>query len=74
MGSGIKEILSEIVDLWMDINGVNGIALSQKDGVDCLLVTVDTLTPEVEKTIPSVYKGFAVELLETGAIIAEESR
>jgi hypothetical protein len=70
--SGIREALSEAVDLWMDIDGVNGVAMSQKECKDCLLVTVDAITPEVERRIPPVFKGFAVEILATGPITAEE--
>ena len=72
MDSGIREALSEAVELWMDINGVNGVAMGTKEGKDCILVTVDTMTPEVERRIPPVYKGFAVEILATGPITAEE--
>ena len=73
MDSGIREALSEAVDLWMDIDGVNGVAMGKKEGKGCLLVTVDAMTPEVERRIPPVYKGFAVEVLATGPITAEES-
>jgi len=72
VGATIKEALSEAVELWMDVEGVNGVAVSEKEGVDCLLVTVETKTPEVERSIPSMFKGYAVEILVTGPIVAEE--
>ncbi len=73
MGSIIKEALSEAVELWMDVEGVNGVAVSEKDGVECLLVTVETKTPEVLRSIPSMFKGYSVEILVTGLITAEEN-
>jgi len=68
----IKEALSEAVELWMDVEGVNGVAISKKEGADCLLVTVVTKTPEVERNIPSEFKGYRVEILVIGPITAEE--
>jgi len=73
VGSIIKETLSEAVELWMDVEGVNGVAVSEKDGVECLLVTVETKTPEVLRSIPSMFKGYSVEILVTGPITTEEN-
>ena len=58
----LKVALSEAVELWMDVEGVNGVAISKKEGADCLLVTVITKTPEVERNIPSEFKGYPVEI------------
>ena len=74
MGSIIKEALSEAVELWMDVEGVNGVAVSEKDGVECLLVTVETKTPEVLRSIPSMFKGYSVQILVTGPITAQEDK
>ena len=74
MGSIIKEALSEAVELWMDVEGVNGVAVSEKDGVECLLVTVETKTPEVLRSIPSMFKGYSVQILVTGQITAQEDK
>jgi hypothetical protein len=68
----IKEALSEAVELWMDVEGVNGVAVSEKEGVECLLVTVEVKTPEVLRSIPSMFKGYSVEILVTGPITAQE--
>ena len=72
MSTIIKEALSDAVELWMGIEGVNGVAISKKDGTDCLLVTVITKTPEVEREIPSEFKGYSVEILVIGSITAQE--
>jgi len=74
VGSIIKEALSEAVELWMDVEGVNGVAVSEKDGVECLLVTVETKTPEVLRSIPSMFKGYSVQILVTGPITAQEDK
>jgi len=73
MGSSIEKVKEEITDIWMEINGVNGVALSEIDGKDCILVTVDAKTPDIEKKIPSEYNGFAVKVLVTGSIIAQKN-
>ncbi len=72
MSTTIKEAHSTAVELWMDIEGVNGVAISKKNDADSLLVTVITRTPEVEKEIPSEFKGYPVEILVIGSITAEE--
>jgi len=74
MKSSIEKVIQEITDSWMNINGVNGIGQSRIDEEDCILVTVDIKTSEIEKNIPAEYKGFVVKLLVTGPIIAEESK
>lgn len=74
MKLSIEKVIQEITDSWMNINGVNGIGQGKIDEEDCILVTVDVKTPEIEKNIPAEYKGFVVKLLVTGPIIAEESK
>lgn len=73
MESSIEKVKEEITDTWMEVNGVNGVALSEVDGKDCILVTVDSKTPDIEAKIPSEYNGFAVKLLVTGPIFAQKN-
>jgi len=73
MGSSIEKVKEEITDTWMEINGVNGVALGEIDGKDCILVTADAKTPDIEKKIPSEYNGFAVKVLVTGPIFAQKN-
>lgn len=73
MGSSIEKVMEEITGIWMEINGVNGVALSEKDGKDCILVTADAMTPEVKAHIPSEYHGFVVKVFVTGPIFAQNN-
>lgn len=68
MGLSIEEVISEIKDQWMNINGVDGIL----PGEDRILVHVKTITPEIQKNIPSDFKGFPVEVIEGGDIGIQE--
>ena len=73
MKQRIEKVLQEVTDCWMNVNGVNGVAQGRMDEKDYILVTADMKTPEIEKAIPKEYKGFAVKLLVTGPIMAEDS-
>ena len=70
----IEKVLQEISESWLNIQGVNGIAQGKIGEEDCIIATVDAKTPEIEQKIPKKYKGFLVQLLETGPIFAEESK
>jgi len=73
MGSSIEKVMEEITGIWMEINGVNGVASSEMDGKECILVIADAKTPDIEKKIPSEYNGFAVKVLVTGPIFAQKN-
>ena len=68
MTQSINDIILEIQEKWMNINGVSGIGDGQTSGKDCILVFVSVVTPEIKKNIPSVYKGFPVNIIYSGAI------
>jgi len=68
MKLSIEEVISEIRDQWMDINGVEGIGQGKVDDKDSILVFVNTKTPEIEKAIPPEFKGFTVRVEESGTI------
>ncbi|MCK4819718.1 hypothetical protein KA005_28385 [bacterium] len=71
----IEEVISEISDQWMKINGVKGIGKGKIDDKDCISVFVKTKTSEIEKAIPRKYKGFVIDFIETGGeICAEKSK
>jgi len=72
MKLSIEEVMSEIRDQWMEINGVEGIGQGKVDNKDCILVFVRKKTPEIEKAIPPQVKGFAVQVRESGIIDAEK--
>lgn len=72
MRSSIEEVMSEIRDQWMEINGVEGIGQGKVDGKDCILVFVRAKTPEIEKAIPQEFKSFTVQVKESGIIHPEK--
>jgi len=74
MGLSIEEVISEIQDQWMDIDGVEGIGQGKTNDKDCIVVFVSLKTSEIEKSIPSKIKEFAVKIIESGALYAEEQK
>ena len=73
MELSIEEVVSEISDQWMEINGVEGIGQGKVNDKDCILVFVRAKTPEIEKAIPPQFKGFTVQVRESGAIHADKT-
>ena len=72
MQLSIEEVVSEIRDQWMEISGVEGIGQGKVDDRDCIMVFVRARTPEIEKAIPPEFKGFTVQVRESGIIHAEK--
>ncbi len=72
MELSIEEVISEISDQWMEINGVEGIGQGKVNDKDCILVFVRAKTPEIEKAIPGEFKGFTVQVRESGVIHAQK--
>lgn len=68
----IEEVISEIEDKWMDIDGVEGVGQGKEDDKDCILVLVSLKTPEIERTVPQKYKSFPVKIVESGVISAQK--
>ena len=68
MTQSISDIILEIQEKWMNIKGVSGVGDGQISGKDCILIFVNTITPEIKKNIPSVYKGFPVNIIYSGDI------
>ncbi len=73
MRLSIEEVVSEISHQWMEISGVEGIGQGKVDDKDCILVFVRAKTPEIEKAIPPEFKGFAVQVRESGVIRANKT-
>jgi hypothetical protein len=67
----IEEVLSEIQDKWMKIEGVEGIGKGKTNGEDCIVVFVSMETPKIKKAIPSSFKGFKVKKVKSGGITAQ---
>lgn len=74
MSQNIEEVILEIQDQWMNINGVVGIGPSIINSEDVILVFVSKITPEITKNIPSVYKEFPVKIIKSGIIYSEKTQ
>lgn len=66
----INDIILEIQDKWMNINGVTGIGEGETDGKACILVFAREITPQIRKSIPPFYKGFPVNIIYSGVIFS----
>jgi hypothetical protein len=66
----IEAVLQEQTDSLMAIEGVVGTARGLCDGKPCIKVYVVSITPELERKIPSVLEGFEVEVTAVGEIFA----
>lgn len=64
----IKQIINEISDEWLNIEGVEGIGQGKKNDEDCILVMISSKSKEISDKIPSMYKGFPIQIIETGKI------
>jgi len=74
MRLSIEEVISEIKDQWMGIDGVEGVGQGKINDKDCIMVFVSAKTPEIEKTIPLKFKGFTVKIVESGIIDAQKTK
>ena len=70
----IEEVVSEISDQWMAIDGVSGVGQGKIGDKDCVEVFVTTKTRKIENAIPSEFKGFPVILREVGYIGIQEQQ
>ena len=64
----IKQVIEEIRDDWLKILGVEGIGQGKENNEDYILVMISSKTNEINKKIPSKYKGFKIHFIETGLI------
>lgn len=65
----INLVMESHVDELMAVPGVVGVYVGMlDDGKDCIVVMVVTLTPELQRKIPTSLEGYAVKLEETGEI------
>ncbi len=72
MGSTIEDVIFNIRDEWLNINGIVGVGQGKEDDKDCILVFVSMKTREIEKAIPSEFKGYPVKIIDSGIIRAEK--
>lgn len=70
----IEEVLLEVTNDWMALEGVNGVAQGKVNEVDCIEVLVSKKTLEMEDRIPREFKGFTVRVREVGDISIQEEQ
>lgn len=68
----IEEVLPEITDRWMALDGVSGVAQGKIGNKDCIEVLVSAKTQQIRENIPQEFKGFPVRVREVGDIAAQE--
>jgi hypothetical protein len=68
----IENVLLEVTDRWLALDGVNGVAQGKIGDKDCIEVLVSAKTPEIEQVIPGEFRGFPVRVREIGDITAQE--
>ncbi len=61
----IKQVIEEISDDWLNIEGVEGVGQGMENDEDCILVMISSKTKEINEKIPSKYKGFQIHFIET---------
>ena len=72
--SDIEEVISDITDLWMGLDGVIGVGQGKMRDKDCIEVFVTAKTKDIAETIPSEFKGFPVRVREVGDIGIQEQQ
>ena len=68
----IEEVVSEVTEQWMAIEGVSGVGQGRIGDKDCIEVLVTTKTRKIEDAIPFEFKGFPVKVREVGDISIQE--
>ena len=64
-----ENVLSEVQDKWMDIEGVQAVGQGKKEDRDCIDVLVIEDNPVLRRMIPKEYKGIPVVIRESGGQI-----
>ena len=69
MTDSFENVLSEVQEKWMDIEGVQAVGQGVKEDRDCIDVLVIEDNPALRKLIPKEYKGIPVVIRESGGPI-----
>lgn len=62
----IEKVKEEYADQWIDIYGVEGIAIGLLEGKPCITVFSSIEADKLRARIPSMVEGYAVIIKETG--------
>jgi hypothetical protein len=65
----IDSVKDKYTDSLLAIPGVNGIGITDCEKKDCILITVEKLTPELKKKLPKTLDSYPVKIEEIGEII-----
>lgn len=61
----IKDVnIIKEVDHWMEIEGVNSISISEREGKTCILVNCTSNGDNIKKLLPDSYRGYKVFIEE----------
>ena len=66
----IDKVLDNHQNQIMDIPGVVGVGIGNKDGKPAIVVMVKQLTPELKRRLPQTLEGCPVVVEQSGEIIA----
>ena len=55
---------------WMKTPGVIGVGEGRQDGKPAIMILVDTLTPQLRRSLPEYVEGYSVMIEETGVVRA----
>jgi hypothetical protein len=70
MSLPIVQVLDE-ASIWMDVEGVEGIAEGRKDGNPCIVVFVSIPASKLKSIIPDTFMNYTVVFEESGIIKAQ---
>jgi hypothetical protein len=71
MNSDIEAVVAAACRNWMQLEGVEGVAQGKVGHRDAVMVFVRKYTADLERIIPATFRGYPVQVQETGPIQAQ---
>jgi hypothetical protein len=62
----VEQVQAEHTDVWLQMPGVVGVAISESGGEHYIRILVKRITPKLRADIPDRIDGYAVVIDETG--------
>lgn len=72
MTQSFQDVLEEVQQKWMDLEGVEAVGQGRTDGRDCIVVYLSAKSAAVDREIPSEYKTVPVDIRESGGPFAPQ--
>jgi hypothetical protein len=63
----VEQVQAEHTDVWLQMPGVVGVAISESDGRQWIRILVKKITPQIRVAIPENIEGYSVVIDETGS-------